>query len=518
MHTWLHIIDWRADSDASAVAVVDRDGGSGALTYAEFRQRIDAQAGKWRDRGVRPGDVVAIIAHNSADFLVQTLGLARLGALPLLINWRLARREINELLDLAQPRAVYADPRCVPLVAERPEPVVSDGEHTSAGRQHRRADDSVSAQPPSSARTAFLMHTSGTTGRPKLIPLDHGSLIRSLSAFAIDIGDQQRRSRHLIMMPLFHLAGFAQAMQCFLTGGTLYIHDGFDADRVIDAVARDRIEFFTAAPSIIETLTDRMEGERSAADVSSLREIQYGSAPIDSALLARALRSLCDRFRQIYGSTELQGFLTTLRPEDHIPGSARMSSAGRPAPGWSVRVVDALGAPVTGDAVGELQAAGECLIAGYWRSPDATREAFTDDGWYRTGDLARADSDGFIHIVGRAKDMIVSGGENVYPAEIERALLEHPAVQEAAVVGAPHPRWGETPVAFVVAHGTAAPTADDLDRHCRRTLAGFKCPHGYNVVDALPRNALGKVVRSRLRGTSPLRKRADAARTARQRR
>ncbi|WP_182348937.1 class I adenylate-forming enzyme family protein [Tomitella gaofuii] len=508
MHTWLHIIDWRAGSDGGALAL---DDGRTRLDYRALRGRIDAAAAAWHTRGVRDGDVVAILAHNSADHLVQTLGLARIGALPLLLNWRLSAREVNELLDAAQTVGIFTDDRCLHLVTDRPARVrVLSGATAPGWAAHTVPTAPAAAMPGSfdtdpygtgalrSDRTAFLMHTSGTTGHPKLIPLDHGSLIRSLAAFALDIGDQQRGSRHLVMMPLFHLAGFAQAMQCFLTGGTLYIHDGFDVDGAIDAIERDRIEFFTAAPALIDALTGAMEGPRAGADLSSLREVQYGSAPIDSSLLERALRVLCSRFRQIYGSTELQGFLTTLRPEDHVPASGRISSAGRPSPGWDVRVVDPLGTALPPGCNGELQARGECLIDGYWRSPEETAAAFTADGWYRTGDLASIDADDFVHIVGRVKDMIVSGGENIYPAEIERVLLAHPAVAEAAVVGAPHPRWGETPVAFFVPAGTAPSTAD-LTRHCRERLAGFKCPRTFVPVGALPRNTLGKVVKSALR-------------------
>jgi len=347
---------------------------------------------------------------------------------------------------------------------------------------------------------SLLMHTSGTTGDPKIIPLDHGSLIRTLSGFAIDIGTQVRGSRHLIMMPMFHLAGFAQAMQCFLTGGTLLVHDGFDTDRVIDAIAEHRVNFFTAAPTIIDVLVQALEGDRAGADVSSLVEVQYGAAPIDPQLLERAVVTVCKKFRQIYGSTELQGFLSVLRPEDHAPGSTTLQTAGQVALGWEVRIVAPDGRPLAYGQSGELQVRGAYLFKGYWGSPTETAAAFTADGWYRTGDQARLSEDGYVQIVGRVKDMIVSGGENIYPAEIERALVALDGVLEAAVVAKPHPRWGETPVAFVVLSEDRPPTVDQMRAHCRERLAGFKCPSEFIRVPELPRNTLGKVLKSDLRG------------------
>uniref|UniRef100_UPI0012E02AD0 AMP-binding protein n=2 Tax=Prescottella defluvii TaxID=1323361 RepID=UPI0012E02AD0 len=500
MYTWLHVLDWRATSDPDALAMSDDQD---RLTYRQFRDRVEESAASWYALGVRSEDVVAVLAHNGTEFLVQTLGLIRLGAVPLLVNWRMTAHEIDRLLEITTPVGIFADEACRHLVGDRRDLVrVVAG----PGGDGWTAAGSVAAPPAPypydrlrSDQVAFLMHTSGTTGLPKVIPLDHGSLVRGLAGFAIDIGDQQRGSRHLVMMPLFHLAGFAQAMQCFLTGGTLFIHDGVELDRVIDTIARDRIEFFTAAPTIIEMLVDAMEGPRRGEDLSSLREVQYGAAPIDSELLERSLRVVCRRFRQIYGSTELQGFLTVLRPEDHVPGSPRLGSAGRVSQGWEARIVGPAGSPQPDGEAGELWVRSENIIREYWRNPEETRAAFTDEGWYRTGDVAVHDEDGFLHIVGRSKDMIISGGENVYPAEIERVLLDHPAVTDVAVVARPHPKWGETPVAFVVCAPGADPDDGELARHCRERLAGFKCPSSIELIAELPRNALGKVRKVELR-------------------
>jgi len=501
MQTWIHVLDWRASADADAVAIRDA---RGELTYGELLAIVETRAGGWHARGVRSGDVVAVLSRNSAEMLAQALALVRIGALPLMLNWRMTGPEIAELIDMTAPVAVFADPVSIDLLGTGPELLcVVDG---PAADGWVAAADLVGEVPPRPEErlrvdeVALLMHTSGTTGRPKVIPLDHGSLVRSLAGFAIDIGDQVRGSNHLVMMPLFHLAGFAQAMQCFLTGGTLVVHDGFDVDRMIDAIVEQRIEFFTAAPTIIEMLVEALEGHRSGADLSSLREVQYGSAPIAPELLERALRLVCRRFRQIYGSTELQSFLSVLRPEDHVVGTARLASAGQVVLGWEARIVDADGGPQPTGVPGELWVRSENLIKEYWNDPEETRRAFTHDGWFRTGDVGVLSEEGYLSIVGRAKDMIISGGENIYPAEIERVLLSHPQITEAAVVARPHPRWGETPVAFVVpVDGADGPDPVELRAFCRDRLAGFKCPSGIELMTELPRNTLGKVLKTELR-------------------
>ncbi|WAC57925.1 class I adenylate-forming enzyme family protein [Gordonia sp. SL306] len=500
MHTWLHVIEWRATCDADIVAVRDD---RQCLSYGELHARIEERAGGWLTLGVRSGDIVGVIAHNSVEYVSNVLALMRLGAIPLLLNWRMPAPELARILDVCRPRAVFADPVSTELVTIGDMLTVVDGNREGGwvpvtdlvGDPGSRPVERLAA-----AETAVLMHSSGTTGNPKVIPLDHGSLIRSLAGFAIEIGDQRPGRCHLAMMPLFHLAGFAQAMQCFLTGGSLTVHREFDVDRVIDAVADQQINFFTAAPAVLEILVDALEGRRRGADMSSLIEVQYGAAPITPDLLIRAQATICRRFRQIYGSTELQGFLTVLRPEDHRADSATLATAGRITQGWEVRIRTADGTPAAPGEPGELQIRGESLVRGYWGDPEATAASWTSDGWYRSGDLGSVDSDGYLSIVGRTKDMIISGGENVYPAEIERVMAGHPAVREVAVVGCDDPRWGEVPVAFVVAvsDGTQA-TADDLLAHCRQNLAGFKCPKDVYFVDTLPRNGVGKVVKGPLR-------------------
>ncbi|MFC6882101.1 MULTISPECIES: class I adenylate-forming enzyme family protein [Actinomadura] len=523
MQSWVHVVEWRARGRRDQTAV--RDDRGTALTYGELAVALERAAGGWAARGVGDGDVVAVVAKNSAAFLVQALGLMRAGAIPLFVNWRLSGRELAGLCDLAAPVAVVADPGFGGMVEESGHPF---GTRVAIGRSAPEGwtpSAALDAPPPprpaerlSSAGVFGLMHTSGTTGRPKLIPLVNGSLMRSLAGFAIEIGDQVAGSRHLQIMPLFHLAGFAQAMQCLLTAGTLIVHAGFEPKAVVDAFERDRVEFFTAGPSLIDMLVAEVRSRPERPDLGSLREIQYGSAPITPASLRAAIDTLGCRFRQIYGSTECLGFVSLLHPDDHRPDAPVLASAGQIVLGWEVRVAGPDGAEVPAGEPGELHVRGDGLFPGYWNDEAATAAAFDGDGWYRTGDIVRITADGYLHVLDRAKDMVISGGENVYPAEVEAVLAEHPAVAEVAVIGVPHPRWGEAVHAIVVPSRTAKavgagaeagaggeegppPPPEALIAWTRDRLAHFKCPKSLEYADALPRNSTGKILKRELRAS-----------------
>ncbi|TDC48908.1 fatty acid--CoA ligase [Actinomadura sp. KC345] len=510
MQSWIHVIDWRATVRPDAPALID-DRGS-RYTYRELWDALELRAGGWSELGVGAGDVVAVMAKNSADFLVHALALMRVGAVPAFINWRMSPSELTGLFELLEPVAVAADAEFVPSVEKAGgvpgATVVIGGGDVPDGWTGGGA---LSAPPPprpplTGEEVMALLHTSGTTGRPKGIPLRHNALVQALSAFALEIGDQVAGSRHLQIMPLFHLAGFGQALQTFLTAGTLYVHTVFEPPAVVDAIERDRIEFFTAGPSLIDMLVAEVRRRETAPELGSIREIAYGSAPITPSSLEAALEVLGCRFRQIYGNSECQSMVSLLAPEDHRPDHPHLGSAGRIVYGWEVRVVDAAGAEVPAGTPGELLIRGETLLRGYWRDPEATREAFTADGYYRTGDVVRLTPDRYLYVLDRAKDMIISGGENVYPAEVEAALSGHPGVREAAVIGVPHPRWGEAVHALIVPEPGAAVGPDEIVAWCRDRLAGFKCPKTVRFTDDLPRTTTGKVLKRELR-----RRHADAA-------
>ena len=492
MQSWIHVIEWRANVRPDAAALVDDRGA--AYTYAQLLAEVERKAGGWAGLGVGPGDVVAIVAKNSADFLVHAFALMRAGATPAFVNWRLSPRELTEVLTLLVPKAVATDAEFADLVdAAWPQatPRVTIGGDTLSGP--------VPPRPALSGDTVLaLVHTSGTTGRAKAIPLRHGALMMSVADFAIEIGDQVAGSHHLQILPLFHLGGFGQCMQAILTAGTVYIHTAFNPAAVIDAIEADRIEFFTAGPSLIDMLVAEIH-RRNHPDLNSLREIAYGTAPITPSSLTAAVAAFGCRFRQIYGNTESQSMISLLAPEDHQPGHPRLDSAGRVSFGWEVRVVDPDGRDLPRDAPGELLIRGECLFSGYWRDPAATAAAFAEGGWYRTGDIAKLTADGYLYILDRAKDMIISGGENIYPAEVEAVLARHPAVADVAVLGRADPTWGEAVHAVIIPAPGPPVSPEEIISWCRDQLAHFKCPKTIEFTTAFPRTTTGKVLKRELR-------------------
>ena len=508
MQSWIHVLEWRATVRPEVLALADDRGA--LYTYVELRAEYERRAGGWGSLGIAAGDVVAIVAKNSADFLVQTFAVLRAGATPALINWRLSPRELGDVIDLVQPAAVAADAEFTGLVdASLPLPVlrvaIGGGGPVPAGWLDGGALTGPLPPRPrlSGDDLLALVHTSGTTGTAKAIPLRHGALMMSVADFAIEIGDQVAGSHHLQILPLFHLGGFGQCLQALLTAGTVYIHTTFSPKAVIDAIERDKIEFFTAGPSLIDMLVaeiaERAKAAGTPADLSSLREIAYGTAPITPASLTAALATFGCRFRQIYGNTESQSMIGLLAPEDHEPGNPRLATAGRVSFGWEVRIVSPDGLDLPLDTAGELLIRGECLFDGYWHDPDATEAAFTDGGWYRTGDIASLSADGYLTILDRAKDMIISGGENIYPAEVEAVLAEHPAVADVAVVGLPDARWGEAVHAVIIPAGDGETTPEEIIAWSRDQLAHFKCPKSAEFVTTLPRTTTGKVLKRELR-------------------
>lgn len=502
MLSLIHVIEWRARVTPGHVALSDHLGGQ--LTYAELAREVERSAAGFAGAGLGPGDVVPIVARNQVGWVTAMFGLVRLGALPAAVNWRLAPGEVTALLALMRaggsgtsgPRgpAVLTDADCEPLVKQAvaglpgAEPrllgLVPDGGLAGGAVPPRPAERLRGPAP------FLLLHTSGTTGRPKLVPQTHEMLISAATFMKLEVPEAVPGTRHLSALPLFHVAGQANLAYSLFTGGHLHVLGGFEPAGFVDELAARRVQLTQLVPPLIGAVTAEVLGRAVRPDLSALTEIVYGASPIHPDLLERAVRTLGCRFRQNYASSETGPLpISSLSPEDHDPGRGKLATAGRPSLGWEVR---------TGE-YGEIQVRGATPLPGYWNDPEATAATLTADGFYRTGDVGTIDADGYLTIVDRLKDMIITGGENVYPAEVETVLARCPGVAEVAVIGVPDQRWGETVHAVVVPDGDAALDQDALLTWARERLAGFKCPTGITVAAGLPRNATGKVLKSVLR-------------------
>lgn len=485
MLSLVHVLEWRAAVQPDQVALSDDRGTE--LTYAALFAAMEDRAGAFAAAGAGPGDVVPVIARNQVGWVTAMLGLIRAGALPAAVNWRLTAAEVTALLELMKPAAVVADDDCAALASVAAAPlgvrVLTGFGGTAPGRPPQRPVDRLRGAEP-----AILVHTSGTTGRPKLVPLTHDQLITAVTFMSLEVPEAAPGARHLSALPLFHVAGLANLAYALFTGGHLHVLGGFDPARFVDELASRRIQLTQLVPTLIQAVTNEVSSRAQPPDLSSLIEIVYGASPIRPDVLERAVTVLGCRFRQNYASTETGPLpISSLSPRDHDPARGFLATAGRPSLGWEVRLGE----------LSEIQVRGAAPLPGYWNDAEATAGTLTPDGFYRTGDVGNVDAGGYITIVERLKDVVITGGENVYPAEVEAVLAGHPAVADIAVIGIPDDKWGETLHAVVVA-GPGFDTSELLD-WARERLAGFKCPTGVTVVPELPRNATGKVTRAALR-------------------
>jgi acyl-CoA synthetase (AMP-forming)/AMP-acid ligase II len=362
------------------------------------------------------------------------------------------------------------------------------------------AHDPDPAVYPAAPDDCFLqLYTSGTTGFPKGAMLTHRSMLAH-SAHLSATQSYKTTSRVQVAMPLFHVGGTSTAMVALTAGACVIMMRTPDPAAALEMLEAEKITHTFFVPALMAAM-NQVPGA-AARDYSSLEVLCYGASPMPLPVLRASLAIFPGVLYQVYGMTEQSGAVSLLGPEDHAnPAVAhRLVSAGKPIPGVEIEVHD----PATGNRLppgtpGELWVRSDQRMAGYWGKPEATAAAFTPDGWLRSGDGGHMDADGYIYITDRIKDLIISGGENIYPAEIERVLAEHPSIQDVAVIGVPDERWGEVPKAVVVLRAGASIDPNEVVAWCRERIAGFKCPKTIDVVDALPRNPTGKVLKKDLR-------------------
>jgi len=480
------LIAKRAMLQGERVAVEDAASGR-TLTYAELDARACRAAGMMASLGVGEGDRVAILSRNRPEFFEILFGCAKLGAILVPLNWRMPAAELEGLIADAGPSLLFhGAPEASAAAALPPLPTVDlDGDYEE--RRGAGAPRRWRARWPDNG-IWYLIYTSGTTGRPKGVIYTFRMAIANYVNIAGAIG-LTGSDTTLAFLPVFHTAGInLHALPTLIAGGRVVVMDGFDADRIVALLEARRLDTIFAVPTVYQGLLDHPRF--AAAPLDRVRHWGCGGAPLPDAI-ALACRDRGIRLCGGMGMTETGPTAFLVDPAD---AWTRVGSVGRPQLLCSARIMREDGREAAAGEVGELQFAGPGITPGYWRNPEATAAAFTEDGWLVSGDLARRDADGLFWIAGRRKEMFISGGENVYPAEVENVLSAHPAVVDVAVLAETDPKWGEVGRAFVqLAHGGFHPAPDELQAFCRARLAPYKVPRRFDFVAEFPRTSAGKI-------------------------
>ena len=471
--------------------------GGAVLSYRDAEEGSARMANLLASRGVVPGDRVAVQVEKSPEALLLYLACLRAGCVYLPLNSAYQEAEVAYFLENAEPSAVVAQPRSLPWLAPLAGRLgigqvfsLDDRGGGTLLEESRPLANAFATVPRAANDLAAILYTSGTTGRSKGAMISHGNLAANARVLHREWGF--RPDDVLVhMLPLFHVHGLFVASHCVLMNGTaMRFHARFDAARAIAEFATSTV--FMGVPTFYTRLLAEPGLTRQAC--ARMRLFVSGSAPLLGETHAQFEERTGQRILERYGMTET-GMLTS----NPLAGERRPGSVGQALPGTQLRVVDDEGQACAPGDIGHIQVRGDNVFSGYWRMPEKTREDFTDDGWFRTGDLGTLGADGYVAIVGRSKDLIISGGYNVYPKEVEMALDELAGVQESAVVGVPHPDFGEAVTAVVVARPGATLDEAELVAQIRRRLANFKVPKRIHVVGELPRNAMGKVQKNVLR-------------------
>jgi acyl-CoA synthetase (AMP-forming)/AMP-acid ligase II len=492
-----------ADTKPDDIAITFEDR---QWTWPQWRDRIHQVSGALLAEGIKRGDVVAFVDKNTPACLEVTLGASAIGAINTVVNWRLAPEELAYVLGDSAARIVFVGPESKAVVEGIRDKLPNLERMVTVGGANDEYEALLSAATPTGqqkdVRTedpAFLIYTSGTTGFPKGAMISHEAAVAHSESVAA-VFQFQDGDHNLVAMPMFHVGGTSYALLGIHKGVRSNILRSADVPSLISAIAGGGTHAFLV-PAVIGGILNA--GEQVIAAFSPLKWIGYGASPCPAPVLNAALASWPNaKFIQVYGATELAGVVATLSPGAHRDQAhpERLSSAGTPLPAVEMRVVS----PTSGEDVepgqpGELWFRGTQVMSGYWGKPDATAESITADGWYRTGDIGQVDEGGFVFIVDRVKDMIISGGENIYSPEVEQVIQQHPAVAEVAIIGIPHPKFGEEVKAIVSPKADQTIDPDELIAFTRERLATYKCPRSVDVLDELPRSATGKLLKKVLR-------------------
>jgi len=470
------------------------------LTYGALDRRSNSLADSLAGLGIGRGDRVAFLGRNQAEHFEIVFAVAKLGGVTVGMNWRLSPAELAAQLRDCKPKILFVAQEAATTAGVACEIAKSAIRATVFGADYEaliaRGSDAVRTAVAQTDDLCMICYTSGTTGQAKGVTFTHGSL-HAILAPAGEAWRFDADSVSLVCMPTFHTAGLCWGLLGLFHGGRDVVVSDFDPASIVDLMLTEGVTNSVFAPIMLEQVIAELE--RRGATLPNLRAIVYGAAPITEPVLQRAVRTLNAELIQGYGLTEVNGTISILTGADHAldgPHRSRLRSAGKAVPWGAIRVVDPQTAQdLKPGEVGEVWGRSPGLMAGYWNRPAETAEAITPDGWLRTGDAGYLDADGYLFLTDRIKDMIVTGGENVYPIEIEHVLAAHPMVDAVAVIGVPDARWGEAVKAVVAPVAGAQPSPNDLIAWARERLAAYKCPKSVDFIEAMPRNASGKILK-----------------------
>lgn len=498
---------WLAREQGGAPAIVDAHG---TASFAEAQQLATAMAAALMASGLKPGDRFIVLSANRRESMLAYFAASATGTVCTQLNTRLSAVEIGEIARDAAPALALTDMEGAAklLSGGTNFPVISfdpgapDTQNfvdwLGAAAEQAAPDHDAGPEDP-----LFQLYTSGTTGRPSGIVISQGAWAVQLEQFRLTQPHGPGEGV-LVVTPLFHIAAAITGFSALVCGARIELPDRFDAPAVLEALSSGTVAGTMMVPVMIDTLVDLAE-QRGIDRITGVRRICYGASPITEGLLRRALNLFGCDFIQGYGLTETAGVATILMPADHrraLAGEAHLlRSAGRPVAGQQVRIALGDGRCAAAGEPGEIQIRGPNLFSGYYNNPDRTRQAWTADGWFRSGDAGVIDGEGFVFVIDRIKDLIISGGENVFPQEVERALARHPSIAQVAVYGVPDAHWGESVAAALVLKGGCLFDEDAVRAFANSQLARFKTPRHYRVLPELPRNATGKVLRNTLAAT-----------------
>ena len=501
INTVSDIVRVHGNGRADQVSLVQ---GDRQVTWGELYARAGQVANLLAAAGVGDQDRVAFLDKNGIEHFEVFYGAALLNAVCVDVNWRLAAPEVEYIVNDAEAKVFVVGQEFVPILDAIRDRLTTATTILVIGQDYEAAVDAQPSTDPGTASTsddvAFQLYSSGTTGRPKGVMLTNANFF-GLLPLAKQMWELSPDAVNLVAMPLFHIGGGGWAIAGQYEGARSVIVRDLDPAALVTLIGKERISHGFLVPAVLQFML--MVPGVDEADFSSLRVIVYGASPISEEVLARSVTTFQCKFWQAYGLTETTGAVVNLAPEDHDvngPNRHRLRSCGLPGPGVEVRIVDTdtLADCEVGE-VGEIWIRSAQVMKGYWHMPDETAKSIDADGWFRSGDAGFLDADGYLYIHDRVKDMIVSGGENVYPAEVENVLMGHPAIADVAVIGVPHERWGETAKAVVVRKPGAEVTEQEIIDYARERLARFKCPTSVDWADVLPRNPSGKLLKRTLR-------------------